>query len=208
MRLFCLDLEGVLIPEVWIGLAERTGIEELRATTRDIPDYKVLMRQRLRILREYELGMNDIRAVVAEMAPLPGAPEFLNWLRERGPVVILSDTFYEFAGPLMKPLGWPALFCHSLEIAEDDTIDDYHLRHADHKRASVLAFKALNFDVTAVGDSYNDTSMLSEADAGILFRPPENVVREFPEYPVVQNHADLQAELKKAAGHLASPRGE
>ena len=192
MRLFCLDLEGVLIPEVWIGLAERTGIEALRATTRDIPDYDALMRQRLRLLDENGLGMDDIGAVVANMEPLPGAPAFLDWLRSRAPVVILSDTFEEFARPLMGALGWPTLFCHSLTVAEDGAITGYRLRHADHKRASVLAFKALNFHVTAVGDSYNDTAMLDAAHAGILFRAPPVVRAEFPDFPPVEDYDALR----------------
>ncbi len=192
MRLFCLDLEGVLIPEVWIGLAERTGIEALRATTRDIPDYDALMRQRLRLLDDNGLGMDDIAAVVADMAPLPGAADFLDWLREQGPVVILSDTFEEFARPLMRVLGWPTLFCHSLTIAGDGAITEYNLRHADHKRASVQAFQALNFHVTAVGDSYNDTAMLGAAHVGILFRAPQAVRDEFPDLPPVEDYAALR----------------
>jgi phosphoserine/homoserine phosphotransferase len=192
VRLFCLDLEGVLIPEVWIGLAERTGIEALRATTRDIPDYDVLMRQRLGVLAAHGLGMDDIRAVVAGMEPLAGAPDFLDRLRQRGPVIILSDTFYEFAAPLMRPLGWPALFCHSLKIDEADRISDYVLRHADHKRAGVLAFMDLNFHVTAIGDSYNDTAMLGAADAGILFRAPQTVRDEFPQFPTAEDYAGLE----------------
>ena len=196
MRLFCLDLEGVLIPEVWIGLAERTGIEALRATTRDMPDYDALMRQRLRLLDENGLGMADIGAVVADMAPLPGAPAFLDWLRERGPVVILSDTFEEFARPLMGALGWPTLFCHGLTIADDGTITDYCLRLLDHKRASVQAFQALNFHVTAVGDSYNDTAMLAAADAGILFRAPLLVRKEFPAFPPVDDYDALRKAIR------------
>lgn len=192
MRIFCLDLEGVLIPEIWIGLAERTGIEALRATTRDIPDYNALMRQRLRLLEEHRLGLNDVEAVVATMAPLPGARDFLRWLRERGPVIILSDTYREFAGPLMPRLDLPTLLCHSLVVGEGGRIGDYRLRHPDHKRASVEAFQTLNFHVTAAGDSYNDIAMLQAADAGILFRAPLAVRDEFPGFPATDDYESLK----------------
>jgi len=188
----CLDLEGVLIPEVWINFAERTGIEALRATTRDIPDYDVLMRQRLRILDENGLGLADIQEVIAGMTPLDGAPAFLDWLRERFQVLILSDTFYEFAEPFMRQLGWPTLFCHRLETDEGGRVVDYRLRQPDPKRQSVRALKLLNFRVIATGDSYNDTTMLAEADAGILFRPPDNVIREFPQYPVATTYEEAR----------------
>ncbi len=188
MELACLDLEGVLIPEVWINFAERTGIDALRATTRDIPDYDVLMKQRLRILSENGLGLADIQEVIAGMRPLEGAPEFLDWLRERFQVIILSDTFYEFAEPFMRQLGWPTLFCHRLGVDGDGRVVDYHLRQPDPKRNAVIALKQLNFRVIATGDSYNDTTMLAEADAGILFRPPQNVIDEFPQYPVATDY--------------------
>ena len=188
MEIACLDLEGVLIPEVWINFAERTGIQELRATTRDIPDYDVLMRQRLRILEEHKLGLPDIQEVIDGMGPLEGAREFLDWLRERFQVVILSDTFYEFAAPLMRQLGWPTLLCHKLSVDESGFVKDYHLRQKDAKRQAVIAFKKLNFRVIAAGDSYNDTTMLAEADRGILFRPPQNVIDEFPQYPVITDY--------------------
>ncbi len=199
MELACLDLEGVLIPEIWIDFAERTGIDELRATTRDIPDYDELMQQRLRLLREHGLGLNDIQAVIAGMKPLPGAVEFIDWLRERFQVVILSDTFYEFSQPLMRQLGFPTLFCHRLIADEQGMITEYHLRQKDPKRASVKAFHGLNFRVIAAGDSYNDTTMLSEADAGILFKAPENVIREFPQFPAVHEYDELREEFLRAS---------
>lgn len=188
MEIACLDLEGVLIPEIWISFAKHTGIEELKATTRDIPDYDVLMQQRLRILREHELGLADIQRVIDEMGPLEGAGDFLNWLRERFQVIILSDTFYEFAAPMMRQLGYPTLLCHRLDIDSAGRVRNYRLRQKDPKRASVQALHSLNFRVIAAGDSYNDTSMLAEADRGILFRPPQNVIEEFPQFPVVEDY--------------------
>jgi phosphoserine/homoserine phosphotransferase len=199
VELACLDLEGVLIPEVWINFADRTGIPELRATTRNIPDYDVLMKQRIRILREHGLGLPDIQRVISEMGPLEGAREFLDWLRERFQVIILSDTFYEFALPFMRQLDWPTLFCHRLETDPRGVVVDYHLRQADPKRQAVRALKALNFRVIATGDSYNDTTMLAEADAGILFRPPQNVIDEFPQYPVAMTYAEARALWAKAS---------
>ncbi len=189
MEIACLDLEGVLIPEIWINFAERTGIDELRATTRDIPDYDVLMTQRLRILKEHKLGLPDIQEVIDGMGPLDGAREFIDWLRERFQVVILSDTFYEFAAPLMRQLGHPTLLCHKLSVDDQGFVTDYHIRQKDPKRQAVLAFKGLNYRVIAAGDSYNDTTMLGEADKGILFRPPQNVIDEFPQFPVVNDYA-------------------
>jgi phosphoserine/homoserine phosphotransferase len=199
MEIACLDLEGVLIPEVWINFAERTGIDELRVTTREIPDYDQLMRQRLAILDREGLGIRDIQEVIADMDPMPGAREALDWLRERFQVVILSDTFYEFAEPFMRKLGWPTLLCHRLEIDDEGMIKNYKIRQPDPKRASVKAFHALQYRVIATGDSYNDTSMLSEADAGILFRPPQNVIDEFPQFPVTREYAELQTEFAKAS---------
>lgn len=199
MELACLDLEGVLIPEIWIDFAERTGIDELRATTRDIPDYDELMQQRLRILRDNKLGLPDIQAVIDQMAPIPGAKDFIDWLRERFQVIILSDTYYEFAQPLMRQLGFPTLFCHKLEVGEDGMITDYHLRQKEPKRQSVKAFHSLNYRVIAAGDSYNDTTMLSEADAGILFKAPDNVIAEFPQFPAVHEYAELKQEFLKAS---------
>ena len=199
MELACLDLEGVLIPEIWISFAERTGIDELRATTRDIPDYDVLMRQRLEILAQHNLGLADIQEVIAGLIPLEGAKECLDWLRERFQVVILSDTFYEFAEPFMRQLDWPTLFCHKLETDDSGMIVDYHMRQDDPKRKAVQAFHDLNFRVIATGDSYNDTNMLGEADAGILFCPPQNVIDEFPHFPVATTYADLRTEFSKAS---------
>ena len=198
MEIACLDLEGVLVPEIWIAFAEKTGIEALKATTRDIPDYDVLMKQRLRILDEHGLKLKDIQEVIATLKPLEGAVEFVDWLRERFQVVILSDTFYEFAKPLMKQLGLPTLFCHSLEANAEGILVNYHLRMPDQKREAVKRFKELNFKVVAAGDSYNDTAMLGEAHGGILFHPPENVVREFPQFPVVRDYDSLRAEIDKA----------
>ena len=192
MELACLDLEGVLIPEIWIAFAERTGIDELRATTRDIPDYDVLMKQRLGLLDQHGLNINDIQAVIAELEPLPGAADFLNWLRERFQVIILSDTFYEFSEPLMRQLGWPTLFCHRLTTDDEGRVVDYKLRQPDPKRASVKALHSLNYRVIAAGDSYNDTTMLAEAEVGILFHAPQNVIDEFPQFEVVHNFDALR----------------
>jgi phosphoserine/homoserine phosphotransferase len=196
----CLDLEGVLVPEIWINVAEATSIPALRITTRDEPDYGKLMRNRIRILDEHGLSLADIQAVIGRMGPLEGAGEFLEWLRSRHQVVILSDTFYEFAAPLMAQLGHPCLFCNSLVVDERGRVRDYRLRIQDGKRKAVMALKLLNFDVVAAGDSYNDTTMLAEADAGILFRPPDNVVRDFPQFPVARSYAELQAAITAAAG--------
>ncbi|WP_320824497.1 bifunctional phosphoserine phosphatase/homoserine phosphotransferase ThrH [Reinekea sp.] len=199
MELACLDLEGVLIPEIWIAFAEKTGIDELKATTRDIPDYDVLMRQRLAILRQHKLGLPEIQAVVATLSPLPGAPEFVDWLRERFQVVILSDTFYEFAQPLMRQLGFPTLLCHKLDVSATGEIVDYRIRQVDPKRCSIQAFHSLNYRCIAAGDSYNDTNMLSEAEAGILFNAPTNVIAEFPQFPAVTGYEALKHEFLKAS---------
>ena len=204
MEIACLDLEGVLVPEIWIAFAEKTGIEALKKTTRDEPDYDVLMRYRLDILREHGLGLNEIQEVIATLEPLPGAIEFVDWLRERFQVVILSDTFYEFASPLMKQLGYPTLLCHKLETAEDGTVIDYHLRQANPKRQAVVGFKSMYYRTIAAGDSYNDTTMLAEADAGILFHAPENVITEFPQFPAVQSFADLKSEFIRASNRELS----
>jgi phosphoserine/homoserine phosphotransferase len=204
LELACLDLEGVLIPEIWINFAEKTGIEELKATTRDIPDYDVLMQQRLRILDQHGLGYQEIQEVIATLSPLDGAVEFVSWLRERFQVIILSDTFYEFSQPLMRQLGFPTLFCHRLEIDESGRVVDYKLRQKDPKRASVKAFHSLNYKVIAAGDSYNDTTMLSEADQGILFKAPQNVIDEFPQFPAVFEYEDLKQEFIKASSRAIS----
>ena len=199
MEIACLDLEGVLVPEIWIEFAEATGIEELKATTRDIPDYDVLMRQRLRILDQHGLTLAQIQATIATLKPLAGAIEFVDWLRERFQVVILSDTFYEFSQPLMRQLGFPTLFCHRLIADESGRIVDYKLRQSNPKRQSVLAFKTLYYRVIAAGDSYNDTTMLAEADAGILFHAPQNVIDEFPQFPAVQTFEDLKKQFIAAS---------
>ena len=198
MKIVCLDLEGVLVPEIWIAFAERTGIPELRRTTRDEPDYDKLMRYRLNILAEHKLGLPDIQKVICELGPMPGAREFLDKLREDYEVIILSDTFYEFAHPLMRQLAWPTLFCHSLEIDANGVVVDYHLRMPEQKREAVKRFREMNFTVVAAGDSYNDTKMLAEAHAGILFHPPENVIREFPQYPVTQTYNELREQIDTA----------
>jgi phosphoserine/homoserine phosphotransferase len=199
----CLDLEGVLIPEIWINVAERTGIAELRRTTRDEPDYDRLMRGRLDLLEQHKLGIRDIQQVIAGMQPLPGANEFLGWLRERFQLLILSDTFYQFAKPLMSQLGSPTLFCHDLDVDEAGRVTGYRLRQDDSKRRAVQALRGLQFTTIAAGDSYNDTAMLAEADAGILYRPPENVAREFPQFPVARNYDELRAAFEHANEELA-----
>ncbi len=186
-----LDLEGVLVPEIWIAVAERTGIEALRRTTRDEPDYDVLMRGRLEILAQHNLTMTNISDVIATLEPEPGAREFLDSLRERTQVVILSDTFEQFAKPLMAQLGWPTIMCHQL-LVDGDLITDYELRQPDQKRRAVEAFHSLNYRVLAAGDSYNDTAMLGAADLGILFRSPANVIAEFPQYAAVTEYNDLR----------------
>lgn len=199
MEIVCLDLEGVLVPEIWINFAEKTGIEALKATTRDIPDYDVLMKQRLSLLNENGLGLHDIQQVIDDMGPMLGAREFLDWLRGQFQVVILSDTFYEFAQPLMRQLGWPTLFCHRLAVDDQGKVIDYKLRQQDPKRQSVIAFHSLNYRTIAAGDSYNDTTMLSEADAGILFKAPANVIAEFPQFPAVHSYDDLKVEISRAS---------
>jgi phosphoserine/homoserine phosphotransferase len=199
LELACLDLEGVIIPEVWINFAERTGIDELRLTTRDISDYDELMQKRLGILREHGLGLPDIQEVISGMKPLDGAAEFLDWVKEHFQLIILSDTFYEFAEPFMRQLDWPTIFCHRLETDAEGKVVNYHLRQPDQKRQAVKALHGLNFRVIAAGDSYNDTSMLGEADAGILFCPPDNVIEEFPQFPVTRTYAEMQAEFVKAS---------
>ena len=199
MEIACLDLEGVLIPEVWINVADRTGIEELKLTTRDIADYDELMTYRLKILDKHNLKLPDIQEVIATLTPLDGALDCLNWLRERFQVIILSDTFYQFASPFMRQLGWPTLFCHYLEVDDDGTVRNYRLRMPDQKRASVEALRSVNFRTIATGDSYNDTTMLGAADVGILFCPPDNVVKEFPQFPVTRSYDELKAEFVRAS---------
>jgi len=199
VEIACLDLEGVLIPEIWIAFAEKTGIEALKKTTRDEPDYDVLMRYRLDILEKNGLGLNEIQEVIATLSPLEGARDFIDWLRERFQVVILSDTFYEFAQPLMRQLGFPTLLCHKLEVDENGRVTDYRLRQANPKRQAVVGFKSMYYRTIAAGDSYNDTTMLAEADAGILFHAPQNVIDEFPQFPAVQDFESLKKEFIKAS---------
>ncbi len=198
MQLVCLDLEGVLVPEIWIEFSERTGIPELRRTTRDEPDYDKLMKFRLNLLRQHKLGLRDIREVISGTRPLAGAKEFLDTLRRDFQVIILSDTFYEFAMPLMAQLGMPTLMCHKLEADASGMLVNYHLRMPNQKMEAVRRFKEINFKVIAAGDSYNDTAMLGEADAGILFCPPQNVIDEFPQFPVTRNYTELRTEIDKA----------
>jgi phosphoserine / homoserine phosphotransferase len=199
MDLVCLDLEGVLIPEIWIAFAEKTGIDALRATTRDIPDYDVLMQQRLRILQEHHLKLQDIQEVIQTLVPMAGAKAFLDDLRANYQVIILSDTFYEFAQPMMQQLAWPTLFCHRLVVNASDTVTGYELRQKDPKRMSVRSLHSLNYRIFAAGDSYNDTSMLSEADEGFLFRAPANVIQEFPQYRVTEEYSELRRFIDEAA---------
>ena len=193
----CLDVEGVLVPEIWIAVSERTGIPELRRTTRDEPDYDKLMRYRLDLLDQHGLTMSLIADVIAGMGPLEGARAFLDELRSRTQVILLSDTFEQFGRPLMQQLGWPPIFCHQL-IVEDDRIVNYQLRMSDQKRHAVRAFKGLNYRVVAAGDSYNDTAMLAEADAGFLFHAPDNVKREFPQFPALDEYDDLLDHILRA----------
>jgi phosphoserine/homoserine phosphotransferase len=199
VEIACLDLEGVLVPEIWIAFAKATGIDELKATTRDIADYDVLMKQRLRILDQHGLGLAEIQKVIAGLRPLEGANDFLDWLKQRFQVVILSDTFYEFSQPLMRQLGFPTLLCHRLVVDDAGRVTGYTLRQKEAKRQSVKAFRQLNFRVVAAGDSYNDTAMLAEADAGILFRAPDNVIAEFPQYPAVHSYDALREEFIKVS---------
>lgn len=193
MHIVCSDLEGIFVPEIWINVAEMTGIEELRLTTRDISDYDVLMQHRLRILAENGLTLADIQRAIARMEPLSGAAEFLDWLRERTQVVVVSDTYVEFAGPLMKKLRFPTLLCNSLSVDSNGAIDNYILRQKDGKRKVALAFQKLNYEVIAIGDSYNDITMLQTADIGILYRPPENVRNEYNQFPVSSNFEELRS---------------
>jgi phosphoserine / homoserine phosphotransferase len=199
VEIACLDLEGVLVPEIWIKFSEKTGISELRLTTRDIPDYDELMTMRLNILAKHGLGLKQIQEVIATLSPLDGAVDFVNWLRERFQVVILSDTFYEFAGPLMAQLGYPTLLCHKLTTDAQGMVKGYNLRQANPKRQAICAFKTLYYRTIAVGDSYNDTTMLAEADVGILFHAPDNVKQQFPQFPAVDTYLDLKQQFIAAS---------
>jgi phosphoserine/homoserine phosphotransferase len=204
VQVVCLDLEGVLVPEIWIAFSERTGIPEFRRTTRDEPDYDKLMRYRIGLLDQHGLKLPDIQRVIAGMSPMEGARAFLDQLRGRFQVVILSDTFYEFADPLMQQLGRPTLFCHRLLADENGRVVDYRLRQKDQKRQAVNALKGLNFQVMAAGDSYNDTGMLQAADAGFFIHPPESIVAQFPQFPVTRSYAELGAAIDVASARLAA----
>jgi phosphoserine/homoserine phosphotransferase len=199
----CLDLEGVLVPEIWVNFAIKTGIEELKITTREMPDYDALMMRRLKILDEQGLTLADIQAVIQAMGPLEGAAEFVAWLRERTQVIILSDTFYEFAHPLMRQLGYPTIFCNQLDVAPSGRIVNYKLRQSNQKKHAVASLKNLNFRVMAAGDAYNDTAMLAEAHAGFFFRPPDHLPKEFPQFPVTHTYDELRARFAQA-GHFNS----
>ncbi|MFM8557255.1 MAG: bifunctional phosphoserine phosphatase/homoserine phosphotransferase ThrH [Betaproteobacteria bacterium] len=203
MQVVCLDLEGVLVPEIWIEFSRRTGIAELSRTTRDEPDYDKLMAFRLRLLDQHGLKLADIQRVIDGMGPMEGARAFLDALRERYQVFILSDTFYEFASPLMRQLGWPSLLCHRLEVDHAGVVTGWRLRMPDQKRAAVNALKALNFQVMAAGDTYNDTAMLGAADAGFFFHPPAAIVEQFPQFPVTDTYDELRAAIDAAASRLA-----
>jgi phosphoserine/homoserine phosphotransferase len=204
MQVVCLDLEGVLIPEIWIAFAERTGIEAFRRTTRDEPDYDKLMHYRIDLLARHNLKLADIQQVIGSMAPMDGAKDFLDGLRQRFQVIILSDTFYEFADPMMAQLGRPTLFCHKLKIDAAGYVRGYQLRQPDQKRHAVNALKLLNFKVIAAGDSYNDTGMLQAADAGFFIHPPESILAQFPQFAVTRSYAELQTCIDQAAARLAS----
>jgi phosphoserine/homoserine phosphotransferase len=194
----CLDLEGVLVPEIWINVAFKTGIDELKITTREMPDYDALMTRRLAILDQHKLTIHDIQGAIDKMGPLEGAVDFVAWLRERCQVIILSDTFYQFAQPLMRQLGFPTLFCNQLEIDQAGRIVNYHMRMQNQKKHSVASFKSLDFHVLAAGDAYNDTAMLGEAHAGFFFRPPDHLPKEFPQFPVTRTYGELQACFARA----------
>ncbi|HEV8052320.1 MAG TPA: bifunctional phosphoserine phosphatase/homoserine phosphotransferase ThrH [Parachlamydiaceae bacterium] len=196
----CLDMEGVLFPEIWLALADKVGIQELRLTTRDVADYDVLMKKRLEVLKAHRITLRDIQDVASAISPLPGVPDFIAWLRERCQIIILSDTYYEFVGSLMKKLQFPTIFCHTLGVDSHGFITDYFLRQPDQKRHAVSAMKGIGFRVLAGGDSYNDVSMIKEADAGIFFCPPDSIIQEFPQFPVARSYAEFQEHLSRAGG--------
>jgi phosphoserine/homoserine phosphotransferase len=202
MQLICLDMEGVLVPEIWIEVSKRSGIAALSRTTRDEPDYDKLMRFRIETLKSHGLKLTDIQQVIDGMGPMEGAREFLDDLRSRYQVLILSDTFYEFAQPLMRQLGWPTLLCHKLEIDGDGFVTRHLLRQADQKRQAVNAMRLLNYQVIAAGDSYNDTGMLAAAHAGFFIHPPESIAAQFPQFPVTRSYAELKAAIDAAAAKL------
>lgn len=197
MYIICVDLESILMPEIWINVAKKTNIKELRLTTRDVPDYDVLMKKRLKILKTNNIKFRDIQKVIGMIEPFKGATDFLNWLRKRFPTIVLSDTFLEFVNPLFEKLSFPTIFCNSLEIDKDGFIKNYKLRQKDGKRKSIKSLKLLGFNVIAIGDSYNDMSMLKEANVGILFNPSENLRKEFPQFSVARNYRELKLIFKK-----------
>lgn len=203
MYIVCSDLEGVFVPEVWVNVSKKTGIDELKLTTRDISDYDALMKKRLSILEQYRLNLHDIQHVISSIEPLPGAREFINWLRSVTQLIVVSDTFVEFADPLMEKLGRPTLFCHHLTVNREGMITDYNLRQKDGKRKVVEAMQSLNYKVIAIGDSYNDISMLKQAETGILYRPPANVTADFPDLPVVNSYSELKRII---SGILSGPK--
>jgi len=196
------DLEGVIIPEVWITVAEKTKIEKLRLTTRDISDYDKLMKTRLKLLMENNISLHDIQTVIDTMDPLPGAKDFLQQLRKEFQLIILSDTYYEFASPLMKKLGYPTLFCHTLTTNSQGMISHYNLRIPDGKKKAVLSFKSLGYYVISIGDSYNDITMLKEADQGILFNSPDNVIRDFPQFPLAGTYGEIKDIINKISSKM------
>jgi phosphoserine/homoserine phosphotransferase len=196
MHVVCSDLEGVWVPEVWINVAKKTGIEALRLTTRDIKDYDELMHYRLKVLEEHKLKLKDIQDVIASLKPLDGAMEMINWIKEVSRLIVVSDTFVEFADPLMRQLDYPTLFCHSLEVNDTNEIVGYKLRQKDPKRQVIKALKSMNFEVIAFGDSYNDVSMLEEADKAFLYKPPQNVIEDYPEFPVATNYQEMKELLQ------------
>ena len=198
MNIVCLDLEGVLVPEIWIAFSEASGIPELRRTTRDEPDYDKLMKWRLGILREHGLGLKDIQATIATIDPMPGAKEFLDTLRAETQAIILSDTFTQFASPLMKKLGWPTIFCNELEVGPDGMIADYHIRVEKSKLTTVRALQSIGFETIAAGDSYNDLGMIQAGKAGFLFRSTEQIKKDYPEIPACETYEELLALIRKA----------
>ena len=203
MHVLCLDLEGVLIPEIWVSFAEKTGIDALRLTTREVPDYDQLMQGRIKILAEHKLGLPEIQEVISTMDPLPGATEFLHAIRQEAQLIILSDTFYEFAMPFMRKLELPTLFCHRLKVAPNGQITGYQLRQKDPKRRAVEALKQLNFHIVAAGDSYNDTSMLGAADVGLFFHAPATITQQFPQFPSLNTYDELTARIREAFAGFA-----
>ncbi|MFT6408839.1 MAG: phosphoserine/homoserine phosphotransferase [Arenicella sp.] len=202
MNIVCLDLEGVLIPEIWINFAEKVGVEELKATTRDIPDYDELMRFRLDLCNKHDFRIDDIQTVIDTLTPLDGAKQFSDQLRADYQLIILSDTFQEFAEPMMRQLDWPTIFCHELVIDDQGRINNYKLRMPDHKRETVKRLQQLNFNVVAAGDSYNDTTMLGQAEQGILFCPPQKVMDEFPQFPVANTYPQLRNQIDAAMSEM------